>query len=391
MQIFDSLNNGTNYDAGEAYQEEDYEEEKQIEEQPEQLSDQSFDSGTSISEITQSTSVFVSIVQIYNENVNDLLRNNSSTSLKVGQDQSGRFYVKGLVEKEAKNPRDVFKLIKKANQNRASHGTNMNETSSRSHLILTVTVSVKDERDGSITCSKLNLVDLAGSERVKDSMVSGQQLKEAGYINKSLYTLAGVVDALQKGKDFKGQVNYRDSKLTLLLKDSLGGNCKTTLLAMVSPSQVFCNETNNTLSFAHSCSKVQNVIKPNKFKNSIPASITTKAKPEKKKFKFPWVELGKVDCEDVVIPSKKFGNINVLTAGDESWTNSVIFMHGCPSDSTAFKKQFAAYIYMNYRCYSIDFPGYGQSTGERQPSRSELIMNEKGPAEVVRSSTSQST
>ena len=114
----------------------------------------------------------------------------------MGQDKSGRFYVKGLLEKEVMNPRDVFKLITKANKNRASHGTSMNETSSRSHLILTITVNTKDERDGSVSCSKLNMVDLAGSERVKDSQVSGQQLKEAGFINKSLYTLAGVVDAL---------------------------------------------------------------------------------------------------------------------------------------------------------------------------------------------------
>jgi len=87
----------------------------------------------------------------------------------VGQDKSGRFYVKGLQEKEVMNPRDVFKLITKANKNRASHGTSMNETSSRSHLILTITVNTKDERDGSVSCSKLNMVDLAGSERVKDS------------------------------------------------------------------------------------------------------------------------------------------------------------------------------------------------------------------------------
>ena len=166
--------------------------------------------------------------------------------------------------------------------------------------------------------------------------MSGEQLKEAGFINKSLYTLAGVVDALQKGKAFKGQINFRDSKLTLLLKDSLGGNCKTTLLAMCSPSQVFCNETNNTLSFAHSCSKVQNVIKPNKFKNSIPASITTKVKPVKKKVTLPWAALGKIECENVVIPSNKFGNINVITAGDPSWSNSVVFLHGSPSDASVF-------------------------------------------------------
>ena len=137
----------------------------------------------------------MSICQIYNETISDLLAPNQ-VSLKIGQDQQGTFYVKGLRQKEVQRPKQVFKLIQQANKARTSHSTSMNEASSRSHLILTITVNKIDERDGSVVSSKMNLVDLAGSERVKDSQVSGQQLKEAGYINKSLYTLAGVVDAL---------------------------------------------------------------------------------------------------------------------------------------------------------------------------------------------------
>lgn len=113
----------------------------------------------------------------------------------------------------------------------------MNEVSSRSHLIMTITVNKIDARDYSVQSAKLNLVDLAGSERVKDSNVSGDQLKEACFINKSLYALAGVVSSLQKQGS---KVNYRDSKLTLLLSDSLGGNCRTTMLAMLSPSLQYC-------------------------------------------------------------------------------------------------------------------------------------------------------
>ena len=94
--------------------------------------------------------------------------------------------------------------------------------------------------------------------------------------------------------------------------------------------------------------------------------------------------MDKVDCEDIIVPSGKYGDINVLTAGNKSSENSVVFLHGCPSDSRAIQKQFPAFIYMNYRCYSIDFPGYGKSKGEKLPSRSELIMNDKGPADVVR-------
>lgn len=120
-------------------------------------------------------------------------------------------------------------------------------------MILSLTVNTTDERDMSLTSAKLNLVDLAGSERTKDAGVAGKQLEEACYINKSLFALVRVVDALQKKEKV---VNYRDSKLTLLLSDSLGGNCKTTLLAMLSPSLEYNKESNSTLGFAYSCKQV---------------------------------------------------------------------------------------------------------------------------------------
>lgn len=148
------------------------------------------------------------------------------------------------------SPKDVLKLIKKALANRTAVATGMNEMSSRSHLILQLTINQIDERDMSATVSKLNIVDLAGSERVKDSEVSGQQLKEAAMINKSLFHLIQVVNDLKNGK----KPNYRNSQLTKLLSDSIGGNCMTTLLAMVSPSLQFSKESNNTLSFANGCS-----------------------------------------------------------------------------------------------------------------------------------------
>ena len=127
--------------------------------------------------------------------------------------------------------------------------------------------------------SKLNLVDLAGSERVKDSKATGQKLSEACHINKSLFQLAQVVDALCKGKA-RNLVPYRESKLTSLLADSLGGNCKTTLIAMVSPSQDFCKESNNTLGFAHSCKQIQNIVKRNQYTGSIPAGMPFNKKPK---------------------------------------------------------------------------------------------------------------
>lgn len=109
----------------------------------------------------------------------------------------------------------------------------MNEVSSRSHMLVMISVNTYDERDGSISCAKLNLVDLAGSERIKDSGVTGDKFKEATHINLSLFNLANIVNQLNKNEKV---VNFRDSKLTALLKDSIGGNCLTTMVACVSPS-----------------------------------------------------------------------------------------------------------------------------------------------------------
>ena len=144
-----------------------------------------------------------------------------------------------------------MKELAKAQSKRQSAATSMNDESSRSHLILTLTV-VEVTKKREFIGAKLNMVDLAGSERVKDSNVSGVNLQEACHINASLYNLASVVDALCKGKP-KKLIPYRNSKLTSILQDSLGGNCKTTMLACLSPSQDFCRESNNTMKFAHSC------------------------------------------------------------------------------------------------------------------------------------------
>ena len=212
-------------------------------------------------------SVFLSVVQIYNEVISDLLAKGEAKTLKLRRNRLGQFFAENQTQKLVTSPEQVMKKLNKAQGKRKCAATSMNDESSRSHLIMTLTLVDVDKKKV-VTGAKLNLVDLAGSERVKDSGVSGQALQEAGYINKSLYTLAGVVDGLCKGAKI---IPYRDSKLTSLLADSLGGNCKTTLLGCLSPAQDYCRESNNTLKFAHSCKKIENVLKRNKFKGSIPA------------------------------------------------------------------------------------------------------------------------
>jgi len=139
----------------------------------------------------------------------------------------------------------------------------MNRESSRSHAIFTAyirTTTVDKENQKTVRSSKLNVVDLAGSERVKDTQAEGKRLKEACKINQSLTFLGRVINFLAEAESKKngGYINYRESKLTHLLKDSLGGNSKTIIICTLNPNQMAIRETLSTLKFAERAKKIKN-------------------------------------------------------------------------------------------------------------------------------------
>lgn len=216
------------------------------------------------SEIEEVT-IKCSFLEIYKENIRDLLRpptkNNKSyevefhPNLRIRQSSDKGTYVQGLIEKYVYSPQDVFDLIKAGEKNRVTSETKMNEVSSRSHAVLTITVT-ENWRDGSVRLGKLNLVDLAGSENVNKSQATGETLAEAQKINKSLSALGNVIYALTEHS--REHVPYRDSKLTYLLQDSLGGNTKTVLLVTCSPHETNYSETLSTLKFAKRAKDIQN-------------------------------------------------------------------------------------------------------------------------------------
>jgi kinesin family protein 3/17 len=140
--------------------------------------------------------------------------------------------------------------MRRGNSRRATASTRMNEVSSRSHAVFIITVEqietypgMKVDNCKSVKVGKLNLVDLAGSERVRITGATGQRLEESKKINQSLSALGNVIAALTDQKSTKGHIPYRDSKITRLLEDSLGGNCKTTFMAMISPAIDAFNES----------------------------------------------------------------------------------------------------------------------------------------------------
>ncbi|XP_041992115.1 kinesin-like protein KIN-12E [Salvia splendens] len=201
-----------------------------------------------------------SFIEIYNEQILDLL-DPSSSNLQIREDTNKGIYVENVTEVEVTSARDVIQQLIQGSVNRKVAATNMNHASSRSHSVFTCAIESKWESEG-VThhrFARLNLVDLAGSERQKSSGAEGERLKEATNINKSLSTLGLVIMNLVSISNGRTpHVPYRDSKLTFLLQDSLGGNAKTIIIANISPSTSCSLETLSTLKFAQRAKFIKN-------------------------------------------------------------------------------------------------------------------------------------
>ena len=232
--------------------------------------------------------VRASYLQIYNEVISDLLKP-ERTNLIIREDKRKGVFVEGLSEWVVRTPQEIYGLMERGGTRRATGSTKMNEMSSRSHAVFIIiceqseTVYMDSEGQElspealhsllngrknedatrnanmkqSFKVGKLNLVDLAGSERVRLTGATGQRLEESKKINQSLAALGNVISALT---DVRGRqhIPYRDSKLTRILEDSLGGNCKTTMMAMISPALEAYRESLSTLKFANRAKNIKN-------------------------------------------------------------------------------------------------------------------------------------
>nr|VZI31377.1 unnamed protein product [Spirometra erinaceieuropaei] len=201
----------------------------------------------------------VSYFEIYLDKIRDLL-DVSKTNLPVHEDKDRVPYVKGATERFVSTPEEVFDVIDEGKANRHVAVTNMNEHSSRSHSVFMITVRQENLETQKKLHGKLYLVDLAGSEKVSKTGAEGAVLDEAKNINKSLSALGNVINALVEGN---AHVPYRDSKLTRILQESLGGNARTTIVICVSPSEYNRGETNSTLLFGMRAKSIKNVVTVN--------------------------------------------------------------------------------------------------------------------------------
>uniref|UniRef100_A0A2P2MQ10 Kinesin-like protein n=1 Tax=Rhizophora mucronata TaxID=61149 RepID=A0A2P2MQ10_RHIMU len=209
----------------------------------------------------------VTFLELYNEEITDLLApeetskfidDKSKKPIALMEDGKGSVFVRGLEEEIVCTANEIYQILEKGSAKRRTAETLLNKQSSRSHSIFSITIHIKEytpEGEEMIKCGKLNLVDLAGSENISRSGAKESRAREAGEINKSLLMLGRVINALV---EHSGHIPYRDSKLTRLLRDSLGGKTKTCIIATISPSTHSLEETLSTLDYAHRAKNIKN-------------------------------------------------------------------------------------------------------------------------------------
>ncbi|ETM42855.1 hypothetical protein L914_11553 [Phytophthora nicotianae] len=211
--------------------------------------------------------VYASYLEIYNEEIRDLLAPDPKNRLELKETVDAGVFVKDLTSRQVAAAAEIDAVMQQGKKNRSVGATLMNQTSSRSHSMFTITVealsAAQSEANGKphICVGKLNLVDLAGSERQAKTGATGDRMKEATKINLSLSALGNVISALVDGKS--QHIPYRDSKLTRLLQDSLGGNSKTVMIANCGPADYNYNETLSTLRYANRAKNIKNKPKIN--------------------------------------------------------------------------------------------------------------------------------
>nr|XP_061811185.1 kinesin-like protein KIF18A [Nerophis lumbriciformis] len=209
-------------------------------------------------------SVAFSYLEVYNEQIRDLLAN--AGPLAVREDRVKGVVVQGLTLHEPKSAENILQALDCGNRNRTQHPTDMNATSSRSHAVFQIYLRQQDRGAGlnpNACVAKMSLIDLAGSERASATNAKGQRFREGANINRSLLALGNVINALANPKSKQAFIPYRDSKLTRILKDSLGGNCRTVMIANISPSSKSYDDTHNTLKYANRAKEIKSSLKSN--------------------------------------------------------------------------------------------------------------------------------
>ena len=329
----------------------------------------------------------VSFIEIYNESINDLL-DSSKVNLDLRETANREVIVNNLTEIKIKNHEQALNLLIKGNESRIVASTKLNEKSSRSHVIfrlnIEITKNVKKNNFGEEEIEKvllknhINLIDLAGSENSNKTGCVGQRLKEGSNINKSLLALSNVINKLSQNTGNNNSssqnffVNYRDSKLTRLLQNSLGGNSKTSIICTITDDAEHYNETMNTIHFGNKAKNIKTVVKVNEVKNQNYQQMVLENEKIKKKLKQLEKELTtqkKLNMSEILTKNETNSNIKNrylnLTAPEKINLNNS-FSLCC----TAYNKENVNNMNINY-----DISAYKYSAQNLHFNRTQLALS----------------
>ena len=329
----------------------------------------------------------VSFIEIYNESINDLL-DSSKINLDLRETANREVIVNNLTEIKIKNHEQALNLLLKGNESRIVASTKLNEKSSRSHCIFRLNIEItknikknnfgEEETEKVLLKNHINLIDLAGSENSNKTGCVGQRLKEGSNINKSLLALSNVINKLSQNNGNNNSnsqnffVNYRDSKLTRLLQNSLGGNSKTTIICTITDDAEHYTETMNTIHFGNKAKNIKTVVKVNEVKNQNYQQMILENEKLKKKLKQLEKELTtqkKLNMSEIITKNETNSNIKNrflnLTAPEKiNLNNSFSLCY------TAYNKENINNINMNN-----DISAYKYSESNMHFSRTQLALS----------------
>ena len=329
----------------------------------------------------------VSFIEIYNESINDLL-DSSKINLDLRETANREVIVNNLTEIKIKNHEQALNLLLKGNESRIVASTKLNEKSSRSHCIFRLNIEItknikknnfgEEETEKVLLKNHINLIDLAGSENSNKTGCVGQRLKEGSNINKSLLALSNVINKLSQNNGNNNTnsqnffVNYRDSKLTRLLQNSLGGNSKTTIICTITDDAEHYTETMNTIHFGNKAKNIKTVVKVNEVKNQNYQQMILENEKLKKKLKQLEKELTtqkKLNMSEIITKNETNSNIKNrvlnLTAPEKiNLNNSFSLCY------TAYNKENINNMNMNN-----DISAYKYSESNMHFSRTQLALS----------------
>ena len=327
--------------------------------------------------------VAVSFIEIYNELVSDLLSENEYLSVR---EIGGQFYVDGITERLVQDENEALELLNLGQKNKTMGYSYVHDQSSRSHTIFRLVIGAENKRSREMRVSELNFIDLAGAELLVNDNPYSDQAKETKCINLSLLSLKTVINALANGDSY---IPYRNSVLTQLLQNSLGGNSCTALYCMISPSSKYEGMSKRTIKFGQVAKNVKTLLKSNILqkkvvykKNAVKTRVDLKEKAESDIYYQPSIKEEQMELNSLFVKVKGYDKVHCITCGNE--TDPVVIVLTV-HDFDASDWEYVIRPLASLRLFVVapDYPGLGKSDGPRFRSTLDEMIRKGGPRDWI--------